>query len=34
MKIDEALKDLDRAYSSKFKDKDLYAQYIVKECIK
>ena len=34
MEIDEALKDLDRAYSSKFKDKDLYAQDIVKECIK
>ena len=34
MEIDEALKDLDRAYSSKLKDKDLYAQDIVKECIK
>lgn len=34
MEIDEALKDLDRAYSSKFKDKDLYAQDIVKECTK
>lgn len=32
--VDDALKDIDRAYSSNLKDKDLYAQDIVSKCIK
>ena len=31
--IEEGLKDVDRAYSSNFKDKGLYAQDVVARCV-
>ncbi|BFM75542.1 TPA: hypothetical protein ACSIRU_003761 [Acinetobacter baumannii] len=33
-KIEEGLRDIDRAYNSNFKDKGLYAQDVVAKCVK